>query len=234
MRFALRFLAIFTIMVSAFPAWAELRVDITQGRVEPMPLAIVEFDGETAEAAQIGAQIAQVVSADLERSGLFRPIDPKAFIQKELSMKTLPRFGDWRILNAQALVQGFAVPQGNGQLAIQFRLWDVFAEQQMVGLAYNTVADNWRRVAHIIADTIYQRITGESGYFDTRIVYVAENGPANRRVKRLAIMDQDGANHKFLTDGQDMVLTPRFFTDITRNYLSILLSQHATGLSVQY
>ncbi|WP_417831377.1 Tol-Pal system beta propeller repeat protein TolB [Terasakiella sp.] len=210
MRFALRFLAIFTIMVSAFPAWAELRVDITQGRVEPMPLAIVEFDGETAEAAQIGAQIAQVVSADLERSGLFRPIDPKAFIQKELSMKTLPRFGDWRILNAQALVQGFAVPQGNGQLAIQFRLWDVFAEQQMVGLAYNTVADNWRRVAHIIADTIYQRITGESGYFDTRIVYVAENGPANRRVKRLAIMDQDGANHKFLTDGQDMVLTPRF------------------------
>jgi len=210
MKFALRFLAIFALVLTAFPALAELRVDITQGRVEPMPLAIVDFGGDTQEAAQIGRQIAQVVSADLERSGLFRPIDPKAFIQKELSMQTLPRFGDWRIVNAQALVQGHAVPQANGELAIQFRLWDVFAEQQMVGLSYNTVADNWRRVAHIIADTIYQRITGESGYFDTRIVYVAESGPADRRVKRLAIMDQDGANHKFLTDGADLVLTPRF------------------------
>ncbi|SCA56802.1 Protein TolB [Candidatus Terasakiella magnetica] len=210
MKFAVRFLAVFAVILSAFPALAELRVDITQGRVEPMPLAVVEFTGDNPEAAQIGQQIARVISADLERSGLFRPIDENAFIQKELTMTTLPRFGDWRILNAQALVQGHAVPQANGELAIQFRLWDVFAEKQMVGLAYNTVADNWRRVAHIIADTIYQRITGESGYFDTRVVYVAESGPANRRVKRLAIMDQDGANHRFLTDGADMVLTPRF------------------------
>ncbi|NVK20442.1 MAG: Tol-Pal system protein TolB [Methylocystaceae bacterium] len=209
MKFCVRFLTLAVLLFSS-QAWAELRVDITQGRVEPMPLAVVEFTGDNSDAAQIGAQIAQVVSADLERSGLFRPIDPKAFIQKELSMTTLPRFGDWRILNAQALVQGHAVPQANGELAIQFRLWDVNAETQMVGLAYNTVADNWRRVAHIIADTIYQRITGESGYFDTRIVYVAESGPANKRVKRLAIMDQDGAKHRFLTDGLDLVLTPRF------------------------
>ncbi|NVJ91086.1 MAG: Tol-Pal system protein TolB [Methylocystaceae bacterium] len=209
MKLAARFLAL-TVLLFSSQAWAELRVDITQGRVEPMPLAVTEFTGENADAAQIGRQIAQVISADLERSGLFRPIDPKAFIQKQLSMTTLPRFGDWRILNAQALVQGHAVPKGDGQLAIQFRLWDVSAEQQMIGLAYNTVADNWRRVAHIIADAIYQRITGESGYFDTRVVYVAESGPANKRVKRLAIMDQDGANHRFLTDGSDMVLTPRF------------------------
>lgn len=209
MKIAARFLAL-TVLFLSSQAWAELRVDITQGRVEAMPLAVMEFTGENTDAAQIGRQIAQVISADLERSGLFRPIDPKAFIQKELSMATLPRFGDWRILNAQALVQGHAVPKGDGQLAIQFRLWDVSAEQQMIGLAYNTVADNWRRVAHIIADTIYERITGESGYFDTRVVYVAESGPANKRVKRLAIMDQDGANHRFLTDGADMVLTPRF------------------------
>lgn len=210
MKLVLRLFAFIAVTFSVFPALAELRVDITQGRVEPMPLAVMDFTGEDTQAAQIGKQMAQVIAADLERSGLFRPIDQKAFIQKELSMKTLPRFGDWRILNAQALVQGHAIPKGNGELAIQFRLWDVFAEQQMVGLAYNTVADNWRRVAHIIADTIYQRITGESGYFDTRVVYVAESGPANRRVKRLAIMDQDGANHRFLTDGADMVLTPRF------------------------
>ncbi|WP_411576853.1 Tol-Pal system beta propeller repeat protein TolB [Terasakiella sp. A23] len=209
MKFAVRLLA-FAVLLFSNQAMAELRVDITQGVVEPMPLAVVEFTGDNEQAALIGKQIAQVVTADLERSGLFRPIDPKAFIQKELTMSTVPRFGDWRILNAQALVQGHAVPKGNGELAIQFRLWDVSAETQMVGLAYNTVADNWRRVAHIIADTIYQRITGESGYFDTRVVYVAENGPANNRKKRLAIMDQDGANHRFLTEGDDLVLTPRF------------------------
>lgn len=210
MKFVCHLLIVFVVSLLSLPAQAELRVDITQGRVEPMPLAVTDFTGSDANAALVGQQMAQVISADLERSGLFRPIDPNAFIQKELSMQTLPRFGDWRILNAQALVQGTAITQADGQLSIQFRLWDVFAEQQMVGLAFNTVPDNWRRVAHIIADTIYQRITGESGYFDTRIVYVAESGPANKRVKRLAIMDQDGANHQFLTSGQDLVLTPRF------------------------
>jgi len=210
MKIALRLLALTALVIFASPAFAELRVDITQGKVEAMPLAVMKFTGDDQQAAEVGRNMAEVISADLERSGLFKPINPKAFIQKELSMETLPRFGDWRILNAQALVQGHAASKGNGDLAITFRLWDVFGEQQMVGLAYNTVADNWRRVAHIIADTIYQRITGESGYFDTRVVYVAENGPANRRVKRLAIMDQDGANHRFLTDGADLILTPRF------------------------
>lgn len=210
MKLALRLFVFTALLISAVPAFAELRVDITQGKVEAMPLAVMSFTGGDVQATEVGRNMAAVIAADLERSGLFLPIDQKAFIQKELSMETLPRFGDWRILNAQALVQGHAVSKGNGELAITFRLWDVFGEQQMVGLAYNTVADNWRRVAHIIADTIYQRITGEGGYFDTRVVYVAENGPANRRVKRLAIMDQDGANHRFLTDGADMVLTPRF------------------------
>lgn len=213
-------------LIFVTPVQAELRVDITQGRVEPMPLAVVDFTGSTDDAGFLGQQISQVVSADLERSGLFRPIDPKAFIQKELPMDQAPRFGDWRIVNAQALVQGHAIDQGNGQLAVQFRLWDVFAGRQMVGLSYNTTADNWRRVAHIIADTIYQRVTGESGYFDTRIVYVAESGLANQRVKRLAIMDQDGANHKFLTDGSDLVLTPRFSPTLQEiTYLSYYNNQ---------
>lgn len=198
------------VLIAASPARAELRVDITQGRVEPMPLAIVDFDGENPDTRLIGQQIAQVIRANLERSGLFAPIDPKAHIEKTLSMQVQPRFGDWRIVKAQALVQGYAQPQPNGTVDVQFRLWDVFAEQEMIGLVYNTDINNWRRVAHIISDTIYERITGESGYFDTRIVYVSETGPANRRIKRLAIMDQDGANHKFLTDGSDMVLTPRF------------------------
>ena len=191
-------------------AMAELRVDITQGQAEPLPIAITDFSGASGEEAGIGADVSKVIAADLQRSGLFKPIDKRAFIQNDVSMTTLPRFGDWRIINAQALVQGRMELVPDGRLRVEFRLWDVFAEQQMIGLAYFTVPDNWRRVAHIIADAIYKRITGEDGYFDTRIVYIAESGPEKRRVKRLSIMDQDGANHRFLTDGSNLVLTPRF------------------------
>ncbi|MCC7016706.1 MAG: Tol-Pal system protein TolB [Rhodospirillales bacterium] len=192
------------------PARAELRIDITRGTVEPMPIAVTHFLGGNNIEQNHGRNIAGVISANLERSGLFRPIDPKAFIQSAESLGNLPRFGDWRVINAQALVQGRVQIVPDGRLRAEFRLWDVFAEQQMIGLAYHTVPDNWRRVAHIISDAIYKRITGEDGYFDTRIVYIAESGPARRRVKRLAIMDQDGENHRLLTDGSSLVLTPRF------------------------
>jgi TolB protein len=194
----------------AWPAFAELTIDITRGKVEPLPIAVTNFLGATPGEMQFGRDIAQVIGSDLERSGLFRPIDPRAFIQNEQALNTLPRFADWRVINAQALVQGRARMVEDGRLKVEFRLWDVFAEQQMVGLAYYTVPNNWRRVAHIIADAIYKRITGETGYFDTRIVYIAERGPQDRRIKRLAIMDQDGQNHRFLTDGNTLVLTPRF------------------------
>lgn len=191
-------------------ALAELRIDITKAVVEPIPIAVTDFVGADSLPSKYGADMARVIAADLERSGLFRSLDSKAFIQKAEDIKTLPRFGDWRVINAQALVHGRAHIVTDGRLRVEFRLWDVLAEQQMVGLAYFTIPDNWRRVAHIIADAIYKRLTGEDGYFDTRIVYIAEQGPANRRVKRLAIMDQDGANHRFLTDGGSLVLTPRF------------------------
>jgi TolB protein len=189
---------------------AELRVDITEGFVEPLPIAILDFEGGSAREARFGGDIARVIATDLERSGLFAPIDRGAFLQTTSALNRAPRFADWRLINTQALVVGRSEVQQDGRLKVEFRLWDVFAEQQMAGLAYFTAPTNWRRVAHIVADAIYERITGEKGYFDTRIVYVAESGPANRRVKRLAIMDQDGENHRFLTDGQNLVLTPRF------------------------
>ena len=192
------------------PARAELRIDITQANPQPMPIAITTFLGTNTNENQIGQNVAKVVSDDLQRSGLFRPLDPRSFVQTPEALRTQPRFGDWRVIAAQALVSGSAQVQPDGRLRLEFRLWDVFAEQQMVGLAYFTEPGNWRRVAHIIADAIYKRITGEDGYFDTRIVYVSETGPRTRRVKRLAIMDQDGANHRYLTDGRNLVLTPRF------------------------
>lgn len=198
------------VVLRTSPAAAELVIDITRGNIDPLPIAISSFLGEASREAQVGKDISAVLSADLERSGLFRPIPHRAFIQTGGSLAVRPRFGDWRIIDAQALVQGRVEIQGSGKLRIEFRLWDVFAERQMAGQAYFTVAKNWRRVAHIIADVIYKRMTGEDGYFDTRVVYIAESGPANKRIKRLAIMDQDGANHRFLTDGQYLVLTPRF------------------------
>ena len=198
------------VIIFAPSSQAQLQVDITRGTVEPLPIAIPEFFGKTEEEVETGRKIADLVSADLERSGLFRPIDRRAFIQRVSALQIQPRFGDWRQINAQALVSGSTESQQDGRLKVEFRLWDVFGGSQMTGLAYFTAPNNWRRVAHIIADEIYKRITGESGYFDTRIVYISESGPANRRVKRLSIMDQDGANHRFLTDGRSLVLTPRF------------------------
>ena len=223
------FLAILVVALAgllAAPARAELRIDITRGNVEPLPIAIVDFQGGSSEESRIGRDVARVVAADLERSGLFRPLDARAFIQTPDSLDVRPRFGDWRVINAQALVHGKLRTLSDGQIGIEFRLWDVFAEQQMVGLRYSSTPQNWRRIAHIIADSIYKRITGEDGYFDTRVVYIAESGPQRRRIKRLAIMDQDGANHRFLTDGQALVLTPRFSpTQQEITYLSYFKDQ---------
>src|ERR1044071_2400081 len=201
-------LLVVALFLLGFPAQAELRLDITRGTAQPLPIAIPPSPG-AGEPGQVGPDIAQVVAADLERSGLFRPVDPRSFIQVVAAGDT-PRFGDWRQINAQALVTGSVQPQSDGRLRVEFRLWDVFAEQQLAGFAFTTTRQNWRRIAHVIADQIYKRITGEDGYFDTRIAYVAESGPAQARVKRLAIMDQDGANHRYLTDGSALVLTPRF------------------------
>ncbi|MBV8131942.1 MAG: Tol-Pal system protein TolB [Alphaproteobacteria bacterium] len=204
-------IAAFAILLhTGAPVRAELRIDITSGKVEPLPIAIPPLAGGAPNESQAGQDLAGVVSADLERSGLFRPLDPRGFIQNVSVADVQPQFGDWRQINAQALVTGSVKTQPDGRLRVEFRLWDVFAEQQLTGYGYTTTQQNWRRIAHIIADEIYKRITGEEGYFDTRIVYVSESGPPEKRIKRLALMDQDSANNRFLTDGRALVLTPRF------------------------
>ncbi len=203
-------LALAAWLLALSPAHAVLEVDITRGRVEPMPIAITSFLGATPKEQQFGADIAGVIAADLERSGLFRPLDPASFIERITDFNNSPRFGDWRIIKAQALVTGRVLVQGDGRLRAEFRLWDVFAQQQILGLQFVTSPRNWRRIGHMIADAIYKAVTGEDGYFDTRIVFIEESGPKNRRVKRLAVMDQDGFNLRRLTDGRTLVLTPRF------------------------
>ncbi len=198
-------------MGASIGAGAEPRINLTQGNPQPLPVAVTTLVGQGgAEAVRIGTEIAGVVAADLERSGLFRPIDPKAFVQTPESIGTAPRFGDWKLINAQALVSGAVIQQPDGRLRVEFRLWDVFGEAQMEGQALTASASGWRRIAHKISDAIYKRITGEEGYFDTQVVFVAEKGPATRRIKQLAIMDQDGHGFRLLTDERVLVLTPRF------------------------
>tara|TARA_B100001013_G_scaffold327361_1_gene240467 strand:+ start:1277 stop:2599 length:1323 start_codon:yes stop_codon:yes gene_type:complete len=189
---------------------AELKIDITSGYTEPTPIGINDFIGFTEEEKDVAKQITKLVIADLNNSGLFKVIDPKAYIQRISNPNIMPKFADWKIINAQALIIGSTKLETNGNIRIEFRLWDVFAEQQMAGWAFNTARSNWRQISHRIADKVYERLTGEIGYFDTRIAYIAESGPAKKRIKRLAIMDQDGANHRFLTNGTNLVLTPRF------------------------
>lgn len=192
-------------------AQAVLKLDVTQGTVQPLPIAISDFQGGgSPQDAEAGKGVTQIITSDLRRSGLFAPIDPAAFVEKIANPDASPRFQDWRVINAQALVTGRMTRQPDGRVKAEFRLWDVFAGQQLIGQQYFTQPENWRRVAHIIADAIYERLTGEKGYFDTRIVFVDESGSKEKRVKRLAIMDQDGANVTYLTRGDDLVLTPRF------------------------
>ncbi len=206
-------------LLSSADARAELRIDITKPNVEPLRIAITDLFGPSAREAGAGRRISGVIANNLRNSGLFAPIDKNAFIQTASAVNQVPRFGDWRQINAPALVHGRVRFEPDGQLRVEFRLWDVFAEQQMAGAALVTEADNWRRIAHVISDMIYERMTGETGYFDTRIVYISEQpknapgiglNPLNPFGKRLAIMDQDGENHSYLTDGRTLVLTPRF------------------------
>jgi TolB protein len=190
-------------------AAAVLKLDVTHGNVQPMPIAVPDFVGIGTRDPAAGRNVSHIIASNLQRSGLFIPVDPAAHIEKISNIDNVPRFADWRQINAQALVTG-RITQSDGRLKAEFRLWDVFAGQQLHGQQYTTTAENWRRIAHIISDAIYERLTGEKGYFDSRVVFVDESGSKERRIKRLALMDQDGANVRYLTRGDDLVLTPRF------------------------
>ncbi|OCO97978.1 MULTISPECIES: Tol-Pal system beta propeller repeat protein TolB [unclassified Ensifer] len=192
-------------VVAVAPAHAEVVIELNKGKVEPLPIAVTDFlQGE------LGQKISDVVAADLKRSGLFAPINKGAFIEKISNPDATPRFEDWKVINAQAIVTGRVTQEGDGRLKAEFRLWDTFGAKQITGQQFFTQPENWRRVAHIIADAIYESVTGEKGYFDTRVVYVAESGPKTARKRELAIMDQDGFNARALTNSNDIVLTPRF------------------------
>ena len=190
--------------------FADLKIDITEGNTKPIPIALLEFETITEKNKIISAKIKNVISNNLQRSGLFDILSKNLFVQEKLGFNDKPDFSNWRVTQAQGLVHGRILETKGNEIKLEFRLWDVFSQKQMIAQQLTTNISNWRRISHVISDIIYQRITGESGYFDTRIVYISESGTKKNRKKRLAIMDQDGANHKFLTDGTYLALTPRF------------------------
>ena len=198
------------ILLPALPLYAAVDIDVTRGVTAPTPIAIPNFYGTNgSDSINLGIQIAKIVADDLQRSSLFRPLDKNAFPQTPEQLYKETKLASWRGGGSDLLAVGQVTVTGKNA-SISFRLWDVQTEQQMTGVLLTSETTNWRRVGHLVADAIYERVTGEKGYFDTRLVYISETGPKNRRIKRLAIIDQDGANNKFLSAGKELVLTPRF------------------------
>ena len=211
-------LSIILLIIATVQSNALIEVDITRGNLDPLPIAVSPLSADRDTNAKltkelkiddVGEKISNVVENNLKNSGLFNPLNNDAFLQKPDIAHLKPRFEDWALIKAQALITG-KVTLNDEKLRVEFRLWDVLAGKEMMALAFTTVPSNWRRVGHIITDKVYERLTGEKGYFDTRIIYVAEEGPKTKRIKKLAIMDQDGSNTKYLTLGNELVLTPRF------------------------
>ena len=191
-------------------ATAQLRVEITEGQVAPTPIAIAEFTGPDGNVTEVGRQLTQIISDDLESSGLFRPVDSAAFIDPPKAPSVKPNFANWSPLGVKGLLVGSAYIDDVGMLQVEFVLWDVVIQRDLTAGGGDADQSGLRRLAHQIADIVYEEFTGDSGYFDTQIVYVAESGTQSLRRKRLAIMDQDGHNHRYLTSDIDLVLTPRF------------------------
>ncbi len=224
--------AIFLALASVLPAQAApLRIEITEGVIEPLPVAVAPFIAETPDARQYAADIAKVVGQNLVGTGLFREIPQTAFISQITNFDAGVQYADWKAINAQALVTGAVSVASDGRIVVKFRLFDVFSEAPLGdGLQFVGDAATWRRMAHKVSDQVYSRITGEGGYFDSRVVYVAESGPKDARQKRIAIMDYDGANVQFLTDAASIVLAPRFSPQGDR----VIYTSYETGFPAIY
>lgn len=212
--------------VGTAPAQSEpLKIELIEGVIEPLPFASPNFVAENAGSAEMGAKLARVIAADLQGTALFREIPASAYISGVTDFGAAVQFADWRAINAQALVTG-AVNVSGGNVTVKFRLYDIFSGAEMgQGLQFQGTESGWRRMAHKVADAVYSRITGESGYFDSRVVFVSEKGPKNDRKKRLAVMDYDGVGVKYLTDSSAIVLAPRFSPSGDR----VLYTSYETG-----
>ena len=207
------------------PELVEFDTAKTRSIAVPALVAPTPTDTAAGNSAALGRQIAEVISADLRASGVFETSGPNGLRAITLAEVTTPQFDYWRGRNVEQLVEGFVRVGGDGNLTVGCYLYDVGNGNEVTRLGFNVPPKDWRRAAHKCADAIYSKLTGEAPFFDSRIAYIAETGPKGKRVKRLAIMDSDGANHRFITNGQSTALTPRF----SPNYKSILYLSYVDG-----
>ena len=189
----------------------QLDMTVNRGVIKPISLAVPSFIKESGANSIISRELAKVISNNLNGTGLFKSIPQTAYVSAPLSFNTPVQFSDWSIINADVLVVGSVGLKPDGRLEVKFRLWDVSQQKEIgKGKQYFTNSESWRRISHKISDTIYTRVTGEGAYFDSRVVFVSETGPKDNRTKRLAIMDQDGANFRLLKHPPSLVIAPRF------------------------
>ena len=207
-------------------------VVVDEGVLRALPIAIAPFSGQN------GSEIANVVSGDLRRSGFFEPLNPASFVETGLTVANAPNFPQWTAIGAQAVLYGSVTPRADGRNDVGFRLYDPYRQCQLVSYQFTATPEQWRRIAHKIADIVYQRMTGESGFFDTRVIYVAESGTQLNRLSRLAVVDQDGFNPVYLTQGDEVIMSPRFsasnpeeitYVALGRDYSRIYLYNLSTG-----
>ena len=214
-------LVILMLFAPLMAANAQIKGKITDASARQFRVAIPDFTVTSPEAKVYADRIKSIIEDDLNSTGLFKLLDEQSFVETQLNISLKPRFGDWRLIQAENVMVGQLNLTSSGELEFSFRLWDTGTEQQRLfpdengsltrrGNQFSVSQDNLRRLAHVVADNIYTSLTGDIGYFDTRIVFIHEAGPKTKRIKRLAIMDQDGANSEFLTNEKHLVLTPRF------------------------
>ncbi|WYZ23225.1 Tol-Pal system beta propeller repeat protein TolB [Brevundimonas sp. BH3] len=205
---------------------------ISQADLTPLQIAVVPFTGMN------GPQISDVISGNLKRSGFFSPLNPASFVETGLTLANSPNYPQWTSIGAQAVLYGGVTQRADGRVDVGFRLYDPYRQCQLVSYQFTATAEQWRRMAHKISDVVYQRLTGEQGYFDSRVLFVAESGSQTNRRSRLTIVDQDGYNPVFLTQGDEVIMSPRFSThnpdEVTyvalgKDYSRIYLYNLATG-----
>jgi len=175
--------------------------------------------------AALGVEVARVITANLRNNGLFKPVGPDRLPQPSFAQITAPNWPSWSGRGAEMLVHGYVRSRSDGRLLFGCYLYDVALQDELIREGWVVPPADWRRAAHKCSDLIYSRLTGESPFFDSRIAYIAETGPKDKRVKRLAIMDSDGANHRFLTLGSATALTPRYSPD----YKKLLYLSYVDG-----
>lgn len=209
-----------------------VEVEIDQGVLRPLQIAVVPFAGTH------GSDISNVVSANLKRSGFFEPLNPSSFIETGLTLANAPNFPQWTQIGAQAVLYGGVTTRGDGRLDVGFRLYDPYRQCQLVSYQFTATQEQWRRIAHKISDVIYQRMTGEAGFFDSRVIFVSEEGTQLNRINRLTIADQDGFNPTYLTQGDEVIMSPRFslsqpdeitYVALGKDYSRIYLYNLTTG-----